>query len=263
VSLLDDTITATSIGGLPLRKAARDRPSLNMLIYGPYGAGKTLLCGTADDVPEMRSVLFLDIEGGTFTLQHKFPNTNVLRITNWSQLNDVYDEFKAGVHTKYNTIVIDSLTEAQVMNMDDVMRALVLAKPDRNEDVPDVREWQINQKQVKKMIRFFRDLPVTVIMTALLKEDKDKLSGKVTKGPDLPGKLSGQVPALFDEVFYLYIKKLELSGDEKARDHRLLLTGSTEDTRAKDRSGQLPLVMVDPTMKMIYDVMMRKETTSD
>jgi hypothetical protein len=259
VSLLDDTITATSIGGLPIRKAAQANPRLNILFYGPYGAGKTLLAGSSDEVPEMRKVLFLDIEGGTFTLQHKFGNTDVLRITNWNQMQGIYDELKAGLHTEYQTIVVDSLTEAQVFNLDEVMRQLVALKPDRNEDIPDIREWQINQKQTKKFVRLFRDLPATVIMTALMKEEKDKQSSKVVRGPDLPGKLAGQIPALFDEVFYLYVKKMELPGDEEPRSHRLLLTGATEDTRAKDRSGRLPQVIADPTMKIIWNLMLGKE----
>jgi hypothetical protein len=260
--MLDETITATSIGGLPIRKAAQDRPSLNMLIYGAYGAGKTLLAGSADAVPEMQRVLFIDIEGGTFTLHHKYPNTDVVRVTDWPQLRQIYDELRAGIHTQYRTIVIDSLSEANLMNMDQTMRDLVTKKPERNEDVPDIREWLINQKQTVRFVRRFRDLPVSVIFTALVKEDKIKATGNIMSSPQLPGQLSGRIPALFDEVFYLYVKKIKLPGEPeeaKAQDHRLLLTGQTETVRAKDRSGQLPIVMVDPTMKMIHDIMMGKE----
>lgn len=260
MSVLDGTsiLTPSTIGKLTIRKAGQETPKINMLVYGPAGVGKTLLCGSADDVPEMRKVLFLDIEGGTFTLQHKFPNTDILRITNWNQLADVYAELKAGLHSEYNTIVVDSLTEAQIFNMAEIMRQLVEAKPDRSPDVPDIREWGINQTQVKRFIRAFRDLPVTVIMTALMKEDKNKLSGKVSKTPDLPGKLAGQVPALFDEVFYMYMKKLE-NEDGVKEEKRLLLTGATEDTVGKDRSGKLPLVMIEPTMSKIYNTMMGRE----
>jgi hypothetical protein len=259
VTVLDEDITATSLGGLPIRKAAQERPTLNVLIYGAYGAGKTLLAGTADDVPDMRKVLFLDIEGGTFTLQHRFPNTDVVRITDWDQLGPIYDEFKAGVHPVYNTVVIDSLTEAQVMNMDKVMEQLVLRNPDRNPDVPDRREWMINQKQVVKMIRFFRDLPVTTIFTALLREKQDD-NGKTMLQPELPGQLGARAPALFDEVFYLYVRNVKLSEEEeKPQDHRLMLTGQTEKVRAKDRSGRLPKVMVDPTMTTIYNTMMGRD----
>lgn len=265
MSLLDQpTLTPTSLGGLPIRKAAQDAPNLNVLVYGAYGSGKTLLSATADDVPELRKVLFLDIEGGTFTLQHRYPNTDVVRITDWDQMEDIYKELKAGLHQTYRTIVTDSLTEAQVFNLDDVMRKLVQVKPERNEDVPDVREWLINQKQIVKFIRRFRDLPVTTIFTALLKEDKLE-SGKRIKGPELPGKLAMRVPALFDEVFMLYVKGLKKQTDEGEviEDHRVLLTGKTESAAAKDRSGLLPQYIIDPTMPTIYDYMMGRKSKDD
>lgn len=41
---------------------------MNVLIYGPYGDGKTHLVGTAALVPEMRDVLYVSLEGGEKTL---------------------------------------------------------------------------------------------------------------------------------------------------------------------------------------------------
>jgi hypothetical protein len=265
VSVLDQTLTTRSLGGLRIRPAADANPHINALIYGSYGAGKTLLAGSATEVPEMRKVLFLDIEGGTFSLKHSHPDVDVLRITGWNQMADIYKELKAGLAGEYNTLVVDSLTEAQYFNMSEIMRQLVESKPERNEDVPDLREWGINQTQIKKFIRAYRDLPITVIMTALMQEKKNPQTSTVKKGPDLPGKLSYQVPALFDEVFYLYVKTLTFQqlgeeGDGK-REARLLLTGDTENAAGKDRSGKLPKIMVEPTMAKIWNKMMKEEAT--
>jgi hypothetical protein len=260
--LEDEVLMPGQLGGLNVTKAIEANPHLNVLIYGEYGAGKTLLAGSADEVPEMRKVLFLDIEGGTFTLKHKYPNTEVVRITNWNQMADIYKELRAGLHIEYNTIVIDSLSEAQVFNMDEIMRQLVLLKPERNEDVPDIREWGINQKQVKRFIRLYRDLPVTVIMTALMKEDKLP-DGARKKGADLPGKLANQVPALFDEVWYLYVRQLDAEqrglGEEfeGKRQTRLLSTGATEKAAGKDRSGKLAPIIIEPSMASIWETMMK------
>ena len=41
----------------------------NILIYGPYGDGKTHLAGSAALVPEMRDVLYISLEGGERTLR--------------------------------------------------------------------------------------------------------------------------------------------------------------------------------------------------
>lgn len=42
---------------------------MNVLIYGPYGDGKTHLVGTAALVPEMRDILYVSLEGGEKTLR--------------------------------------------------------------------------------------------------------------------------------------------------------------------------------------------------
>ena len=260
MSVLDQTLTPRTLGGLQIRPASAANPHLNMLIYGSYGAGKTLLAGSATEVPEMRKVLALDIEGGTFTLKHTYPDVDVVRIGNWNEMAGIYKELKAGLAKEYNTCLVDSLTEAQYFNMAEIMRQLVEGKPDRNPDVPDLREWGINQTQIKRFIRAFRDLPITVIMTALMQEKKNPQTSAVKKGPDLPGKLSYQVPALFDEVFYLYVKTLTFQqlgeeGDGK-REARLLLTGDTENAAGKDRSGKLPKIMVEPSMQKLWTAMM-------
>src|SRR5687767_15519909 len=127
MTILDEVLTPTYLAGLHILKASEQAPNINMLVYGQYGVGKTLLAGSADEVPELRKVLMLDIEGGKLTLRHTYPNVEVVRIADWNKLADVYDELRAGLHTQYNTVIIDSLTEAQVFNLDKILLAEVLA----------------------------------------------------------------------------------------------------------------------------------------
>lgn len=42
---------------------------MNVLVYGPYGDGKTHLAGTAALVPEMCDILYISLEGGEKTLR--------------------------------------------------------------------------------------------------------------------------------------------------------------------------------------------------
>lgn len=44
---------------------------LNMMIYGDYGFGKTTFAGSADDVPSMRDVLFINIDSGTMSVTNR------------------------------------------------------------------------------------------------------------------------------------------------------------------------------------------------
>lgn len=226
-----------------------------MLVYGDVGVGKTRLAGSSDEIPELRPILVIDAEGGSFTLREPFPNVEIVRVNQWQELQKVFDELHSGAHD-YRTIVIDSLTELQMMNMNHIMNKL----QDRDEErwgkqqdgeIASMLEWQVNSKQVRKFIRLFQDLPMTTIFTSLMKEDRHKITGVVHKRPNLPGKLAIAVAGQFDFVLYYYLQKIENEGKEELA--RLLLTEATDTVTAKDRSNKLPKpVMINPTMTEIY-----------
>jgi phage nucleotide-binding protein len=238
-------MSLTAIAGLPVRKVSDYPLHVNMLIYGDSGSGKTTLAGSADEVPEMRKVLIVDIEGGTLSLKTRYPNIESVRIKSWDDMQKVYDELYANKHG-YNTIVVDSLTEAQKMSMDEVMRKLIATHEERDADVPGIREWNINIEQTRKFVRAFRDLPVTTIFTALAKSDVNKRTGLTRTKPSLAGKVADEVAGFLDIVAYLYTR--EVDGEQK----RILLCGATQDTVAKDRTDKLGQIIVQPSMSQIW-----------
>lgn len=240
------------IGGLKVTKA-RDRAKfINAMIYADSGVGKTQLLGSADAVPELRKVLHVDAEGGTMTLEHSYPNVDIVRVESWKQCQEV-KTFLTHSNHDYTTANWDSLTEIQKMNMYSILGA-----PGRREDLdPDVagmREWGITLEQMRKFVRELRDLPMNVFFAALVSEDKDGKTGMTLKKPGIPGKLRNEVAAFLDIVGYLYMREVPDPNDEKKTiQERLLLTGSTATTIAKDRSAKLPMVMRQPTMQKIHD----------
>lgn len=236
-----EVLSPRNLGGLRIMKAQERPPYMNILLYGDSGVGKTRLAGSADDVPDMRKVLCVDLEGGTLTLTHSNPNVDVLRVKNWDEMQAVYDALYAGNHD-YSTVIVDSLTEVQKFNMYNIMNDLVEFNNDRDPDVPSMREWGKNLEQMRKFVRAFRDLPVHTIFTALMKNDKDKKTGMSQRMPSLSGKLASEVAAFLDVVCYMYIK--EVDGEQK----RLLLTSATDEIVAKDRTGKLPIVLDNPDM---------------
>jgi hypothetical protein len=261
-----EVLTPKSLGGLPVRKVidtVTDR-TINMMIYGAAGIGKTVLGGSADEVPELRPVLDIDFEGGTMPLEKRYPNVQTLRITasetdekgvmtgeGWKRLQAVYDDLLRQCHRgtcEYRTVMIDSLSELQKLCMYDIMYDLVQKKDNREIDVPDIREWGINLERVRRMVRGFRDLPLNTIFVCHQQIQTNKRTGKGTTLPSLTGKMSQEIAGFLDIVIYLYAKELD---DQET--HRIALTGSTEDIVAKDRSDTLPLTIIDPTMKKIFD----------
>lgn len=223
-----------------------------MLFYGDSGTGKTTLAGSADKVPAMRPVLFVDIEGGTESLRHSYPEVDTVRVTTWKEMQNLYNVLYEG-GTGYKTVVLDSLTEIQKFNMYTIMEAVVQKRPDLDQDVPSMREWGKNLEQLRKMVRGFRDLEMHTIFTALNKTDKDQRTGIVTMKPSLSGKLADEVAAFLDVVCYYYVKQV---GDgEDTQFKRLLLTQKTDGQVAKDRTGKLPMIIEDPDMSKIYELM--------
>jgi hypothetical protein len=249
------TLTATNLGGLEVVTVEEASAFLNILIYGPSGTGKTTLAGSADKVGLLSEVLFIDIEGGTQSLVHSYPNVKKVRVSTWPQMQEVYHALFYEQHG-YRTVVLDSLTEIQRFNMDYVMQKASQERDKVDVDVPAQRDWGVSSNQVKRMIRGFRDLPMNTIFTALSKEERDPKTGQAYIKPDLPGKLAGQVPGFLDIVSYYYLKEVPVvEGQEDTRMARILLSQATEKVTAKDRSGKLPQVLYDPTMAMLFDIM--------
>lgn len=244
------------IAGLPISRVLEQPKFFNMLIYGQSGTGKTMLAGSADAVPELRRVLFVDVEGGTLTLKNSpYREVEVIRVTNWQEIEALYNELYTSNHG-FNTIVIDSLTEIQKVSMEHILKGSL---PDGGmssfleSDIPQLREWNINIEQIRKFVRKFRDLKANTIFTALVETKQSQRTGLTMNKPSLSGKVKDEVAAFLDIVAYYNIKEV---GDESIR---VLQTGATETTVAKDRSARLPVVMENPTMEKIYEYLSKDE----
>jgi hypothetical protein len=244
----------SAIAGLPITRANEQQKFINMLIYGQSGIGKTMLAGSADAVPELRRVLFLDIEGGTLTLNNSpYNEVEVVRVRTWLEIAHIYNELYLNKHG-FKTIVIDSLTELQKISMEHIVSAETSYEPTDATNslvnvtgVPQLQDWNINIEQVRKFVRKFRDLPVNTIFTALVNTEKDQRTGLTKNKPSLSGKVKDEVAAFLDIVAYYNIKEV---GDQSVR---VLQTSSTETTIAKDRLSKLPSIIEDPTMAKIYE----------
>jgi len=241
-----------------IKPISEEETVLKMLIYGPPGAGKTVLAATAADVPEMSPVLYVDVEGGTLSIKDK--KVSVLRAKTFTELVQLLEILRSG-HHNWKTVVIDSLTEVQKLNMYEVMRKVAAQDPTRDPDMPGLREYGKNTEQIRRLIRGYRDLVGThVIFTALANEVKDERTGVVKTQPALTGKLAAEVPGFLDIVAYLSV------AERDDTEVRVLVTDMTPRVLAKHRapiSGvRLPKALVNPTMRQIYQVVCKQEVAS-
>jgi len=131
-----------------------------------------------------------------------------------------------------------------------VMRNTLAKDPDRDPDLPGIGEWGKSIEQMRRFVRAFRDLPMNTIFICLPTVEKDK-KGRTNTKPSLPGKLSSDVCAFLDVVLYMYKKETD-DGSVK----RFLLSQSTDEFVAKDRTDRLPPVIEEPTMQNLFDFIM-------
>lgn len=221
---------------------------LNMLVYGEFGVGKTYLCGTAQDHPKTGPILLLDVEGGTVTLRHR-PDIEVVQPRTLEDIAKIHEQLRINNDGHYKTVIIDSLTELADLDMREVMRKMHQARPDRDPDVADKREWGIVRTHMRKIVRAFKDLPMNTIVTALLLQDKDDITGKTTFYPSLSGKMRTEIPGFFDVVGYM---SSSVNGEETTRRIQFL---KTDKVTAKDRTSSFGSYLDNPTIPMMWDML--------
>jgi len=230
---------------------------LKILIYGEAGVGKTFFCGTADDDARTSPVLIIDVEGGTTTL-HSKPAVDVVQVRSMKQLQDVADRLHS--HRKYyNTIIVDSLTELQQVDMHEVMLEQFNKKPETTDIyVPSPREWGKSGARVKEIVRYLKDLPCHCIITTLMREERDEQLGYVKRVPDLPGQLRGQVPGFLDIVGFMQANDIANPDEDVVRSIQFI---KTKKVVAKDRTQSLPKLLTGPTIPSMWEHILGSNAT--
>jgi hypothetical protein len=220
---------------------------INALFYGDPGAGKTWLSATAEDHKDTAPILFLDVEGGVTTIR-KRKDIDVVTVRSIDEVVKIHGKLRGSPNCGgYGTVVVDSLTELQKLDMRTLMKEVVNKRPDLDEDVPSQREWGISRERMQRIVRGYRDLPINTIFTALAQEERDN-AGTIKFVPSLPGKLRQDIPGFLDVVGYM-----STDVDDGKIVRKLQFLG-TRRVSAKDRTGALGNSLTDPTIPMIWDL---------
>lgn len=159
---------------------------VNLLIYADSGVGKTVLCGSDDDV------LFIAPEdNGTLSAKRFGSTAKKWKIRDgaegWEDIYSAYEWLVELDPIPFNWIAIDSLTEMQDMCMRKILQEGVDLNPGRDPDTPQLQDWIPYQNRFMRLVKAFNSLPVNVIYTALQMDEENEDGEKVVL-PMMQGK---------------------------------------------------------------------------
>ena len=198
------------------------------LIYASAGTGKTWLAAQSPN-----PVIVLTEKNGLTSVAHSNPDAIVVEVTTADELFsvildaqdgciDAEDESGEVVQVKFDTLVIDSLTEAQRL-----IRDRILKNANREEMI--LKDWNTLANHMQRMIRAIRDLPVHVICTALMEESYEESSGTRHVKPQFDGKKTGQqISQYFNFVGYLFKKEGGTAISSELHPRYLMLDGPNQ-----------------------------------
>ncbi len=243
--------------------------SRRILLYGDPSSGKTHFIGTAQDVPELRDVLLVDIDGGGSTLFSRGDISSVEMKTTKSveQLLWLIVQKDPSV-ANIKTLVLDGTSDLQKRDLQDIATAGAAksneggrAKP-RDEDMNELLDYKVNKSRMLRMFRMARDMTgITVVVTAWARKTFPKSpSGQANKNsmptlivPDLSDAINDVVVGMFDDCFYTYY-------DTEAKTYNMV-TNNYGPVKAKCRNPEIAKqlcnsegfpVLVNPTFADVY-----------
>lgn len=136
--------------------------TLNVLLYGDSGVGKTVFGGGAD--------LIIATEKGLVSAKRQGSKAKAWPVNEWSDVQAAYDwvaeKCEEGILTTKHWVSIDSAPEMQQLLLRSILNKAVALNDERDPDIPAIQDHQKWQNMFKRFIRLFNDLPVNVLWTA-------------------------------------------------------------------------------------------------
>jgi len=216
--------------------------NVKVLVYGPAGIGKTVLCKT------LPNNIIISAEAGLLSLADD--NIDVIEIDTIKDLAEAYEYLDTNeMRAKYANVSLDSCTEI----------AEVLLSKLKAENKDPRAAYGALADQMTKIIRKFRDMPhYNVYFTAKMAKVTDDDSGITTHYPMMPGtQLKQGLSFFFDEVFVM-----RMGRTEAGTDYRYLQTQPDYQYEAKDRSGKLKRI-VKADLSVVFKKILKQKVDED
>lgn len=148
--------------------------SINIMLHGPSGHGKTVLAGGAPNGPSGRPPTYLTTEKGVVAAQRAGLQAKLIRAHSWEHVvagkRKLDETLEAG-----DWAIVDSLTKMQVLMLRWILKEINKDNPSRDLDIPAIQDHQKWQNYFKRFVDGLIDAPYNVIFvaTTMLREDEE------------------------------------------------------------------------------------------
>ena len=213
----------------------------NCLLVGESGTGKSPLCGTLEHCEQTSPCLLLDVDMGSMSVIEE-PLPSIIEVDSWSRASSVYTLLKTqnwsklaeltGREAKYKSVVIDSGTELEYM-----LRSSIVGEA--GGEVPEQQHYLKTQERFRRLYRAFRDLPMSFVMVAGVRELKDDVAGIVRHFPAFQPALTKDLIRMTDLILFMDVKYIV----EEKKWKRTLQTTLSQKAIARDRSQRLDAII--------------------
>lgn len=176
--------------------------SINWMIYGPSGHGKTTLAGGAPNST------FISTEKGVVAAKRTGSTSKLMRAPTWQHV--VAAKRKADATMGIGDwIILDSLTKMQVLMVRWILEEQHERNPNRDLDIPAIQDHQKWQNYFKRFVDSLIDAPYNTIFicTEMYREDQE---GDTIVLPAIQGKdyeICNYVRAQMDIISYYQVKE--------------------------------------------------------
>lgn len=180
---------------------------LKVLLYGVSGTGKTTMAAT------FPKPLFLDLESGLRSTLRvgsvlRYPANPAQDITQWSQVVDFYNLVRKTPNPPFETIVIDSLNELQVLVTQHVVTKFTGIKR-QYDDQLTMADYGKANRDFMKTIRLFLKLPFHIVFTAIASQ-REPGDEETQLFPKFVGKQVGpDLQRMMDMIGYCHAKQMK------------------------------------------------------
>lgn len=217
--------------------------SVNVVVYGDSGSGKTTFAGSGAD--NGANILILAIEDGITAIARGDNKTQVLPVTDWRKLLQAISYIEKNPK-RWDWVVLDSATHLQHRIIwKSIIDEAKKKNPNRSEFKRELQEYNIAQNMFKHVIDrlFDSDANVLILAGSELAEDEE---GETFRRPDIEGKKGGMSEWLARRAMIVgYLSVVDLKGKQV----RKLEFARTPQVVAKDRTGTFVKPLGNPTLE--------------